>query len=98
MEQQLRSRRWGAYEPWQIDQLAKIGVTDPGRLGNLLTTLWRHHPDLLEEIVWGALEDGSIDPAAAERWLGTPKAAIEAELSRRMQAPIDPVRLPLAGQ
>ncbi|MFQ3587040.1 MAG: hypothetical protein SNJ74_05850 [Fimbriimonadaceae bacterium] len=98
MEHHLRHHRWGSYEPWQIDQLAKIGVSDPGRLGALLCTLWRHHPDLLEEVVWSALEDGSLDAAAAERWLGTPRSAIEAELSRRQKSSVDPERLPLAGR
>lgn len=83
MNQNHRPLSWGTYEPWQIDQLTRIGETEPARLGALLSTLWRHHPDLLLEVVWGAVEDGSLDPASAARWLGVPKAAIERELSRR---------------
>ncbi|MBI1334593.1 MAG: hypothetical protein GC165_17120 [Armatimonadetes bacterium] len=57
-----------AFEPWQLDQLGRIGEVHPARLEELLQALWNRYPFLYEELAIGAVERGtlSLDEAAVQ--------------------------------
>lgn len=56
------------YEPWQIDQLGRLGEDNPTRLEELLQALWNRYPFLYEELAIGAIGRGilSLDDAAVQ--------------------------------
>ncbi len=48
------------FESWQLEQLIRIGETNPGRMGELLQVLWNRYPFLFEELAIGAVDRGSL--------------------------------------
>jgi len=57
-----------SFEPWQIDQLGRLGEINPNRLEELLQALWNRYPFLYEELAIGAVDRGSLslDEAAVK--------------------------------
>jgi uncharacterized protein (DUF433 family) len=56
------------FQPWQLKELDLLGQLNPGRLEELLQSLWNRYPFLYEELAIRAVGDGtlSIDDASAQ--------------------------------
>ena len=48
------------FQPWQLRELELLGQLNPGRLEELLQSLWNRYPFLYEELAIRAVGDGTL--------------------------------------
>ena len=68
------------FESWQVDQLARLGETNPQRLEELLQALWNRYPFLYEELAIAAVDRGSLSPEDAAQKLGISPTLLQEKL------------------
>lgn len=68
------------FESWQVDQLARLGETNPQRLEELLQALWNRYPFLYEELAIAAVDRGTLSRDDATSKLGLSKDMLEQKL------------------
>lgn len=65
------------YEPWQLQQLQKLSVTEPERLQPIFEAIWAAFPDLYEELLISAVDQEVLASVDAADRLGISPTSID---------------------
>lgn len=68
---------------WEVEELKKIGETNPEVIDVALKELWRIRPELYKMVVINAYIDGKINLSKAAEFLGIPRLELEKELKTK---------------
>lgn len=68
---------------WEVEELKKIGETQPEVIDVALKELWRIRPELYKMVVINAYIDGKINLSKAAEFLNMPRLKLERELKAK---------------
>ncbi len=66
--------------PWPLEQLQRMAKHDPTRVEGILSCLMQDHPDLLVDLVIGAVDQEMLTIQQASEWTGLEHYEVERRL------------------